>query len=97
MPENLRRVFERVRISPKCICQKISEIGLRGLEGLYQNGISVQYIRTYASTQNFPSLSSRTRKSESLVFRLVSDSDSVSMFQGYPVSDSESDSKLSYL
>ena len=44
--------------------------------------------------QNFPSLSSRTRKTESLVFRLVSDSDSVSMFKVNPVSDSESDSKL---
>ena len=47
--------------------------------------------------QNFPSVSSRTRKTESLVFRLVSDSDSVSMFKGNPVSDSESDSKLSFL
>ena len=46
------------------------------------------------SVQNFSSLSSRTRKTESLVFRLVLDSDSVSMFKVNPVSDSESNSKL---
>ena len=47
--------------------------------------------------QKFPSLSSRTRKSESLDLRLVSDSDSVSLYMVRQVSVSDSDSNFSSL
>ena len=47
--------------------------------------------------QNFPSLSSRTRNSESLDLRLVSDSDSVLLYMVRQVSVSDSDSNFSSL
>ena len=59
--------------------------------------LKVQVVKSALTTctlrpmgQNVPSPSSWTRKAESLNRRLVSDSDSVSMFKGQPDSDSES-------